>query len=64
MLTGESRPVKKEPGQKVTGGSLNGEGSLKIKIRATGKESYLSKVIALVTSAQADKSKTQNLADQ
>jgi Cu2+-exporting ATPase len=63
MLTGESKPVKKEPGQKVTGGSINGEGSLKIKILATGKESYLNKVIDMVTAAQADKSKTQNLAD-
>ena len=63
MLTGESNPVKKEPGQKVTGGAINGEGSLKIQIRATGSESYLNKVISLVTSAQASKSKTQNLAD-
>lgn len=64
MLTGESKPVKKVTGQKVTGGSINGEGSLKIKITATGQDSYLSKVIQLVTSAQASKSKTQNLADQ
>lgn len=64
MLTGESQPVKKQPGEKVTGGAMNGEGSLKIKITATGKESYLSKVITLVTAAQASKSKTQNLADQ
>ena len=64
MLTGESQPVKKEQGQKVIGGSINGEGSLKVNIQATGQESYLSKVITLVTSAQASKSRTQNLADR
>jgi P-type Cu2+ transporter len=64
MLTGESQPVKKETGQKVIGGSINGEGSLKVNIQATGQESYLSKVITLVTTAQASKSKTQNLADR
>ena len=64
MLTGESLPVKKDKDQKVIGGSINGEGSLKVNIRATGEESYLSKVISLVTSAQASKSKTQNLADR
>lgn len=64
MLTGESLPVKKEKDSKVIGGSINGEGSLRVHIAATGKDSYLSKVITLVTSAQASKSKTQNLADR
>jgi Cu2+-exporting ATPase len=63
MLTGESQPIKKSPGQKVIGGSINGEGALKVNIEATGQESYLSRVITMVTSAQAAKSKTQNLAD-
>ncbi|HJW29655.1 MAG TPA: heavy metal translocating P-type ATPase, partial [Saprospiraceae bacterium] len=63
MLTGESMPVRKEPGQKVIGGSINGEGALKVEIHATGEDSYLNKVITLVASAQASKSKTQNLAD-
>lgn len=64
MLTGESVPVKKEKDQKVIGGSINGDGSLKFKITAAGDDSYLNKVITLVSSAQASKSKTQNLADK
>lgn len=64
MLTGESRPVEKKTGGKVIGGSLNGDGSLEIKIKGAGENSYLSKVINLVKSAQASKSKTQALADR
>lgn len=64
MLTGESRPVEKKTGGKVIGGSLNGDGSLEIKIKGAGENSYLSKVINLVKSAQASKSKTQALADK
>ncbi|MGZ8554685.1 MAG: copper-translocating P-type ATPase, partial [Chitinophagaceae bacterium] len=64
MLTGESVPVKKEKEQKVIGGSINGDGALKLQITATGNDSYLNKVITLVSSAQASKSKTQNLADK
>ncbi len=52
MLTGESKPVKKEIENKVIGGSINGNGSLKIKVEHTGKDSYLSKVIKLVEEAQ------------
>jgi len=64
MLTGESLPVKKEKEEKVIGGSINGDGSLRIKITGTGKESYLNKVITMVQSAQSAKSNTQNLADK
>lgn len=64
MLTGESMPVKKNLSDKVIGGSINGAGAVKIKIVATGQDSYLQKVISLVTSAQASKSNTQNLADR
>ena len=64
MLTGESKPVKKEKETKVIAGSLNGSGAIKIKATATGKDSYLNKVITLVQSAQASKSNTQNLADK
>lgn len=63
MLTGESNPVKKEKDDKVIAGSVNGNGSIRIKATGTGKDSYLNKVINLVQSAQASKSKTQNLAD-
>ena len=64
MLTGESKPVKKEKNDKVIGGSINGNGSFKAKVLHTGKDSYLSKVITLVQEAQKTKSRTQHLADR
>jgi P-type Cu2+ transporter len=64
MLTGESMPVKKEKNAKVIAGSVNGDGSLKVKVTGAGKDSYLNKVISLVQSAQSAKSNTQNLADK
>jgi Cu2+-exporting ATPase len=64
MLTGESKPVKKGLENKVIGGSLNGNGSLKVKVEHTGKDSYLNKVITMVQEAQKSKSKMQNLSDR
>lgn len=64
LLTGESRPVHKEVEAKVIGGSINGEGILKIRIEKTGEETYLSQVISLVKQAQASKSRTQDLANR
>ena len=64
MLTGESKPVKKEVNDKVIGGSINGNGSLKVKVVHTGKDSYLNKVIKMVEEAQKSKSKMQNLSDR
>jgi Cu2+-exporting ATPase len=64
VLTGESRPVKKRPQDKVIAGAINGEGSLTVKIEKTGKDSYLSRIIELVNQAQTAKSKTQRLADR
>lgn len=64
MLTGESKPASKTKGQKVIGGSINQNGSLRVKVLSTGKDSYLSKVINLVQDAQKTKSKTQHLADK
>jgi len=64
MLTGESRPAKKEVNDQVIGGSINGNGSLEVKVAHTGKDSYLNKVITMVQEAQKTKSKTQNLADK
>jgi Cu2+-exporting ATPase len=64
MLTGESTPVQKAQNAKVIGGSVNGDGMLRVKVTGTGVDSYLSKVINLVQSAQSAKSKTQNLADK
>jgi len=63
MLTGESTPVTKKTGNKVIGGAINGEGSLTIEVKGTGKDSFLSHVIDLVKQAQESKSKTQDLAD-
>lgn len=63
MLTGESTPATKRTGGKVIGGSINGEGSLKIEVKGTGKDSFLSQVIELVKQAQESKSKTQDLAN-
>ena len=64
MLTGESKPVKKDSDSKVIGGAVNGNGSLTVKVESTGKDSYLSKVVKLVEDAQKVKSKTQNFADR
>lgn len=64
MLTGESVPVRKSTGSKVVAGSINSEGSLKVRVDKMGKESYLNKIIALVQEAQAAKSQTQRLADR
>ena len=64
MLTGESKPVKKEKGDKIIGGSVNGDSPLKAKVSETGEDSYLNKVVNLVKEAQASKSKTQRLADR
>jgi P-type Cu2+ transporter len=64
MLTGESKPVTKRPRDTVIGGSINGEGSVKVKVTKTGKETYLSQVIELVRQAQESKSHAQDLADR
>lgn len=64
MLTGESKPVSKNAGSKVMGGSINGEGSITVEIKKTGKDSFLSQVIELVKEAQESKSKTQDLANR
>ncbi|MGB8312834.1 MAG: heavy metal translocating P-type ATPase, partial [Halobacteriota archaeon] len=64
MLTGESTPVSKKPGTMVIGGAINGEGSVTIAIKKTGKDSFLSQVIELVKAAQESKSRTQDLADR
>jgi len=64
LLTGESKPIHKEVEAKVIGGSINGEGVLKIRIEKTGEETYLSQVIKLVKQAQASKSRTQDLANR
>lgn len=64
MLTGESKPVAKTVGAKVIGGSINGEGSITVEVKKTGKDSFLAQVIDLVREAQESKSKTQDLANR
>jgi len=63
MLTGESVPIEKGPGMDAIGGSVNGEGVLKIKVNKTGDETYLAQVIKLVSDAEKTKSKAQGYAD-
>jgi len=64
MVTGESKPVKKSKGDKVIGGTVNGNGSVKVKVQQIGEDAYLNKVIKMVRDAQRKKSKTQHLADR
>jgi Cu+-exporting ATPase len=64
MLTGEAMPVSKEVGDGVTGGSLNGEGAVDVRVRATGAQSMLAQIIGLVQDAQAGKAPVQRLVDQ
>lgn len=64
LLTGESKPVSKHPGDKVIGGAINGEGSVVVEVNKTGKETYLNQVITLVRQAQESKSRAQDLANR
>ena len=64
LLTGESKPILKQTKDKVIGGSVNGDGALRVRIERTGEETYLSQVIVLVKQAQQSKSRTQDLANR
>jgi Cu2+-exporting ATPase len=64
MITGESRPVKKEQGGKVIAGTINGDGSLHVRVTATGDQTALAGIMRLVEQAQQSKSNTQILADK
>ena len=64
MLTGESKPVTKNPGNEVIGGSINGEAAFVVEVKKTGKDTYLNQVVELVRTAQESKSKTQDLANR
>jgi Cu+-exporting ATPase len=64
MLTGESMPVDKGPGARVTGGTMNGEGLLRMEARNVGKDMVLSQIIRLVQEAQGSKAPIQALADR
>lgn len=64
LITGESVPVEKHPGDKVIGGSMNLDGLLTVRVSASSSESTLSKIIRLVESAQQKKSPMQKLVDR
>ena len=64
MITGESKPVRKESGSEVIAGTINGDGSLRIRVAATGDNTALAGIMRLVEEAQQSKSETQVLADR
>jgi Cu2+-exporting ATPase len=64
MITGESKPVEKKPGDQVIAGTINGDGSLRVQVTATGDETALAGIMRLVEQAQLSKSNTQILADK
>ncbi len=64
MITGESRPVKKAAGASVIAGTINGDGSLRVRVTATGDKTALAGIMRLVEQAQQSKSDTQILADK
>jgi len=64
MITGESKPVVKEPDAQVIAGTINGDGSLRVRVTATGDETALAGIMRLVEQAQQSKSNTQILADR
>jgi Cu+-exporting ATPase len=64
MLTGESLPVARGPGERVTGGAVNGEGLLVIETTAIGAETTLARIVRLVESAQARKPAIQQTVDR
>ncbi|MFC6336796.1 heavy metal translocating P-type ATPase [Pseudomonas sp. CCM 7891] len=64
LISGESLPVPKQPGDSVTGGAINGEGRLLVRTLALGAESVLARIIRLVEEAQAAKAPIQKLVDK
>ena len=64
MITGESRPVRKTPGERVIAGTVNGAGSLRVRVTATGEQTALAGIMRLVEQAQASRSRAQALADR
>ncbi len=64
IITGESRPVPKKPGDEAVAGSINGDGTLKIEVTKIGEATFLAGVMRLVAEAQASKSRLQVLSDR
>jgi P-type Cu2+ transporter len=64
MITGESRPVEKRPGDQVVAGTVNGSGALRIRVSRVGEETALAGIMRLIAEAQASKSRAQAVADR
>ena len=64
LLTGESKPIEKNPGDEVIGGSTNGDGVLYVEIQQTGDKSFISQVQTLISQAQSQPSRAENLAQK
>src|SRR5262245_62084550 len=64
MITGESRPIRKTPGDKVIAGTVSGSGSLRVEVTGTGEKTALAGIMRLVAQAQTSRSRAQALADR
>jgi len=64
LVTGESKPIEKNPGDEVIGGSTNGGGVLYVEIKQTGDKSFISQVQTLISQAQSQHSRAENLAQK
>jgi Cu2+-exporting ATPase len=64
LITGESRPVRKNPGDRVIAGTVNGSGSFRIDVTGTGEKTALAGIMRLVAQAQSSRSRAQALADR
>lgn len=64
IITGESRPVDKGPGDKVIGGAINGQGALRVRVTSLGEDSALGQIMRIVADAQASRTHAQDLADR
>ncbi len=64
MITGESRPVKKQAGDRAIAGTVNGAGSLRVQVTGTGERTALAGIMRLVDRAQASRSRAQAIADR
>ena len=64
LVTGESRPVTKKPGDQVIAGTVNGSGSLRVEVTGTGERTTLAGIMRLVEQAQSSRSRAQALADR
>ncbi len=64
LVTGESKPIEKNPGDEVIGGSTNGDGVLYVEVKQTGDKSFISQVQTLISQAQSQHSRAENLAQK